>query len=65
MILREKRFGAITFTAALCFKLAAPVLAAYGDSSHQSADVFNVSDCGDYPTIDGEPNSLGCRLVMT
>ena len=65
MILREKRFGAITFASALCFMLAAPVLAAYGNSSHQLAEVFNVSDCGDYPTIDGEPNSLGSRLVMT
>ena len=53
--MREKRFRAITFAAVLCFLLAAPLLAANGDSNYQSADVFNISDCGDYPTIDGEP----------
>lgn len=54
-IMREKRLRAITFAIVLCFLLAAPLFAANGGSSYQSADVFAVSSNGDYPTIDGEP----------
>ncbi|MHA1934905.1 MAG: ABC transporter substrate-binding protein [Candidatus Thorarchaeota archaeon] len=53
-ILREKRFRAIIFAAALCFLLAAPLFAAFDEGSHQSPDVFTVSSTGDYPTINGE-----------
>ncbi|MHA2265426.1 MAG: FIMAH domain-containing protein [Candidatus Thorarchaeota archaeon] len=51
----EKKMRAIIFAVVLCFLLAAPLFAAYGGGSYQSAGVFTVSSTGDYPTIDGEP----------